>query len=296
MYYVHAHCESSLALAISENGDWVVSGRSDDWDYPCEYSSEEEEGRKESFPLVVFNPKEKIVKYFKGHTDSIRSVGISDNGEWIVSSSYDGSVRLWNCNTGECITQKYPNQHMNVAISGNGEWIVFTTEKTLYIWERMTGHIHKMDYIFNHIKDISINYNGTECMTCDDYNIQVWDLRNGDYTVKQYENITHVTMSPSGDWCAFSSIDTVYLWNRDTDQIFEYYYDYTYSLSINNNKFVIGTLYGVEIWDLDTFELDKKMPENAAKISSNGRYIVTGNRFGQVIVSKLGPIRYWSNM
>jgi WD40 repeat protein len=57
----------------------------------------------------VIKPEEKQLlfkkasKTFRGHTKYVNSVAISPNGKYIVSGSYDKTIKLWNINTGELI-------------------------------------------------------------------------------------------------------------------------------------------------------------------------------------------------
>ena len=43
------------------------------------------------------------IRTFKGHTGSVYSVAISPNGKYIVSGSWDKTIKLWDINTGELI-------------------------------------------------------------------------------------------------------------------------------------------------------------------------------------------------
>jgi WD40 repeat protein len=46
--------------------------------------------------------KETIVQEMKGHTSNIISITYSGDGKQIVTTSYDGSIRIWNAETGFC--------------------------------------------------------------------------------------------------------------------------------------------------------------------------------------------------
>ena len=37
----------------------------------------------------------KSIRTLQGHTGGVRDVAISPDGQWIVSGSHDGSVRVW---------------------------------------------------------------------------------------------------------------------------------------------------------------------------------------------------------
>jgi WD40 repeat protein len=48
--------------------------------------------------------KYKFLKTLKGHTNTIKSSTISEDGRIIVSGSYDKSIRMWDVTSGENIS------------------------------------------------------------------------------------------------------------------------------------------------------------------------------------------------
>ena len=51
----------------------------------------------------------KIIKKLKGHNHFVQSVDISNDGNYIISGSWDKTVRLWNLE--KCITQRIFKKH-----------------------------------------------------------------------------------------------------------------------------------------------------------------------------------------
>jgi WD40 repeat protein len=62
----------------------------------------------------------RVVRTFSGHVNLISSIGISPDGKYVYSGSYDGTTRLWDINTGKEIVQ-----FINFT---DGEWVVITPE------------------------------------------------------------------------------------------------------------------------------------------------------------------------
>jgi len=59
------------------------------------------------------------------------------DGRWLVSGSWDNTVRLWDVATGECLrTLEGHTDYINsVALSANGRWVVSGgNDKTLRLW------------------------------------------------------------------------------------------------------------------------------------------------------------------
>jgi len=79
----------------------------------------------------------KAIKTFRGHTSDVNSVAISPNGKYIVSGSYDDTIKLWDINTGELIRsfKGHKGDVNSVAISPNGKYIISgSSDKTIKLW------------------------------------------------------------------------------------------------------------------------------------------------------------------
>ena len=72
-------------------------------------------------------------------TSRVQSVRFSPDGRWIVSGSWDGTVRIWDVSTGRQMGESmrgHTNWVKSVAFSPDGRWIVSgSADKTVRIWE-----------------------------------------------------------------------------------------------------------------------------------------------------------------
>ncbi|MCC3469545.1 MAG: hypothetical protein JGK37_27225 [Microcoleus sp. PH2017_06_SFM_O_A] len=83
----------------------------------------------------------------QGHTDWIRSVAFSYSGKIVASGSVDGTVRIWDIRTGEClkILQGHTSRINSVAFSSNGKIIAACCrDGTIIIWDAGTGECLKI--------------------------------------------------------------------------------------------------------------------------------------------------------
>ncbi len=58
------------------------------------------------------------MRTLQGHTKALWSVAFSPNGEIIASGSEDGTIKLWDVQTGECLntlTTPRPYEGMNIT-------------------------------------------------------------------------------------------------------------------------------------------------------------------------------------
>ncbi len=73
-----------------------------------------------------------------GHTDTILSIDISPNEEYIATSSSDKTIKIWTVKTGRCVQQftGHTGRVMKVSFSADGRRIVSTSDdNTIKIWD-----------------------------------------------------------------------------------------------------------------------------------------------------------------
>ncbi len=71
-----------------------------------------------SFSLKSYRPNGELLQTFSGHTDEVYSVSLSKDEQYVVSSSGDQTIRLWNRLTGECLAALF--------VASDGEWVCWT--------------------------------------------------------------------------------------------------------------------------------------------------------------------------
>jgi WD40 repeat protein len=114
------------SVAVSPNGEFVVSGSSDKtvklWDVKT--------GR--------------LLHDCTGHKRVVQSVAVSPDGEFVVSGSWDKAVKLWDVKTGrllhDCTGHK--SEITSVTISPGGEFVISGSDDgTVKIWEAESGRL-----------------------------------------------------------------------------------------------------------------------------------------------------------
>lgn len=149
------HSINVQSVCFSPDGKYIVSGSSDGnikvWNALTGQEernlAEIEKSRYSSMvSSVVFSPDGKylvsghynrgyavklwnfetgqLVRAFEGHTGDVNSVQFSPDGKYIASGSADGSTKIWDVTTGQCLITRYdvPNSDDWVAVTPDGRF------------------------------------------------------------------------------------------------------------------------------------------------------------------------------
>jgi len=201
-------------------------------------------------PQLAFGQEDVKLVFPVGHSNEITKVLYSPNGRFIVSSSNDGTIKVWETSSRRFLYD-LPSQSREVndiAFSKNGKyiavastgvfiWDIIEREKVRYLFKKGTNHIG----IHNSQKVICVNFSsdGKKLVTVGaDTKIRVWDWEKGNLThciiahnqgvqdsyletkemiglLGDVKNSIYADFTPSGDTLiSISSSDcNVYLWN-----------------------------------------------------------------------------------
>ena len=72
-----------------------------------------------------------------GHKNSVRSIALTSDNKYIVSGSFDKTIRFWNLleKSQECVLQGDFEEVVNVAVTSDNKYIIFSSfDKAIRIW------------------------------------------------------------------------------------------------------------------------------------------------------------------
>jgi len=245
----------------------------------------------------------------QGHNDSIFSIAISSDNKFIISGSYDKTIKIWDVQTGEClkILKGHNGRIESIAISSDNKFIVSGSgDGTIKIWDVKTGRclktlkLHPIIYI--NFEEMRFYLNKPIAISSDNQfiisgssteTIKIWDVQTGE-CLKTLEGnndvyIFSVTISSDNKFIVSGSGDkTIKIWDVQTGEclkILKGHKDWVSSVVISSdNKFIISGSYDktIKIWDVQTRECLKTLEGHkdfiySIAISSDNKFIVSGS-------------------
>ena len=164
---------------------------------------------------------------FIGHQGWVLSVSYSPDGKTLASGSSDGTVKLWNRETGEEIDTLSGHQGrvLSVSYSPDGKTLASGgLDGTVKLWNRETGE--EIGTLRGHqgwVRSVSYSPDGkTLASGSDDGTVKLWNRETGEEidTLSGHQGtVWSVSYSPDGKTLASGSDDgTVKLWNRETGE------------------------------------------------------------------------------
>ena len=242
----------------------------------------------------------------RGHTDDVSSASFSPDNKYIVSASYDNTIRIWDAQTGKELKKlEGLTEGINsVSFSPDGKRIVSASwDNTIRIWDAKTGkELKKMEGHTNIVNSASFSPDGKRIVSASqDRTVRIWDTQTGK-ELKKLEGHTDIvwftSFSPDGKCIVSASDDhTVRIWDAQTGKELKKLEGHTSgvnsaSFSPDGKRIVSASRDNtVRIWDAQTGKELKKLEGhtslvNSASFSPDSKYIVSA--------SYDNTIRIWS--
>jgi guanine nucleotide-binding protein subunit beta-2-like 1 protein len=215
----------------------------------------------------------------KGHGHFVEDVAISSDGQFALSGSWDGTLRLWDLNNGTTTRRfiGHSKDVLSVAFSADNRQIVSgSRDKTINLWNTLgqckytiteDGHKEWVSCV-----RFSPNPNTPLIVSAGwDRVVKVWNL---DRTVKLRTNlmghtgyVNTVTVSPDGSLCASGGKDGIaMLWDLNEGRHLSSLEanDIIHSLVFSPIRYWLcaATASSIKIWDLESKRcVDELIPE-----------------------------------
>jgi WD40 repeat protein len=237
-----------------------------------------------------------LIRILRGHTGGVTACAISPAGDYIVSASYDNTLKVWDAHTRE--ERRTLHGHTDAvngcAISPAGDYIVSAShDRTLKVWDARTGEERRT--LHGHTDTV----NGCAISPAGDYivsasrdqTLKVWDAHTGEEqrTLRGHRSIVNgCAISPAGDYIVSASYDrTLKVWDARTGGERRTPHGHTeevYGCAISPAGDYIVSASGdttLKVWDARTGEeqltLRGDFVHRGCAISPTGDYIISGD-------------------
>ncbi|XP_033225046.1 pre-mRNA-processing factor 17 [Belonocnema kinseyi] len=165
----------------------------------------------------VYNERRCIRTYY-GHRQAVRDISFDNDGKQFLSAGYDRYVKLWDTETGACIS-KFTSRKVPYCVKFNPDpdkqhlFVAGTSDKKIICWDIRSGEItQEYDRHLGAVNTITfVDENRRFVTTSDDKSLRVWewdipvDMKYiADPTM---HSMPAVTLSPNQKWLACQSMD-----------------------------------------------------------------------------------------
>jgi len=252
----------------------------------------------------------------RGHSHFVEDVVISSDSQFALSGSWDGTLRLWDLNTG-ATTRRFVGHTKDVlavAFSVDNRQIVSgSRDRTVRLWNTL-GECKYTIHEDGHTEWVSCvrfspsTSNPLIVSAGWDRLVKVWNLSNCKLRTNLVGHtgyVNTVTVSPDGSLCASGGKDgTAMLWDlNEGKRLYSLEAgDIIYSLVFSPNRYWLCAATGsaIKIWDLESKvvvdELRPEFPEMSKKATVPHCVSLCWSADGSTLFSGYtdGKIRVWA--
>jgi WD40 repeat protein len=163
-----------------------------------------------------------------GHSDWVRAVAFSPDGNYAISASHDKTLKVWNWQTGQEVRtlEGHSDWVRAVAFSPDGNYAISAShDKTLKVWNWQTGQVVRtLEGHSDWVSAVAFSPDGNYAISASrDQSLKVWNWQTGQVvrTLEGHSDwVSAVAFSPDGNYAISASHDkTLKVWNWQTGQV-----------------------------------------------------------------------------
>ncbi|TNN68606.1 Pre-mRNA-processing factor 17 [Liparis tanakae] len=165
----------------------------------------------------VYNER-RCVRTFIGHSKAVRDICFNNSGTKFLSAAYDRYLKLWDTETGQCIS-RFTNRKVPYCVKFNPDeekqslFVAGMSDKKIVQWDVRSGEVvQEYDRHLGAVNTITfVDENRRFVSTSDDKSLRVWEWDipvDFKYIAEpSMHSMPAVTLSPNGKWLACQSMD-----------------------------------------------------------------------------------------
>ncbi|KAL7787609.1 hypothetical protein V8C43DRAFT_288578, partial [Trichoderma afarasin] len=237
---------------------------------------------------------------FEDHSNSVNSVAFSPDGQRLASGSSDGTIKIWDVNSGSCQTLECYNSVLSIVFSPDGQQLASgLSDGVIKVWDIKESSLYlQTSKGFGYrVYSVIFSMNGQRlAFGLFDDTVGVWDMKSTYLQAFQGHRgpVLSVVFSPNNQLLASGSSDeTIKVWDINSGaclQTLEGHDDSINSVIFcsNGHRLISGSSDStIRVWDIDsgvclqTLE-DDELSVNSVVISPDGQQLASGSADGTV--------------
>ncbi len=243
------------------------------------------------------------IAVLRGHEHMVDSVRFTLDGQFLLTASWDGTIRRWDLNSKKEEVDRYsiPDARVNmIDVLPNGSHFVSASDDTIIrLWDIESGEVLR-EFLGHEapVNGISVSPDGALLVSAagsfggDDPTIRLWDVESGEQ-LQTFEGHTWLTnyaeISPNNDFVISTSWDkTVRMWDVESGEEIKQFIghsNFTWGIAISADSQTLITTASdatVRIWDIVSGEELNRYTEHTgwvleAVLSPDESFIVTAS-------------------
>jgi WD40 repeat protein len=259
--------------------------------------------KEDLLPVLISERPTSWSRILEGHLKDVACVAFSSDSQYIVSGSYDHTVRLWDAATGiQLRIMGHEDEVTSVMFSDHGKNLRIVSgswDCTVRVWDAMTGTQLRTMHHERIVSCVAFSGDGQLIVSgSDDRTIRVWDASTGALKIVlsgHTDQVLSVAFSSDSKLVVSGSEDsTLRVWDTapGAQLIATGYEDaVTFVTFSKDRRFIIaGTRYNIRIWSADTVTSVLTIDDQIDSLSS---IAVSRNENLIASASHDGTIRLW---
>ncbi|BAY07666.1 NB-ARC domain-containing protein [Calothrix sp. NIES-2098] len=243
------------------------------------------------------SPGGSLVRTLVGHSSYVNAIALTPDGKYVISGSYDKTLKVWNWQTGELLrTLKGHSDSVNaVALSADGKYAISgSSDTTFKVWNWQTGELLRtIEGHSSWVNAVALSADGKYAISgSGDTTLKVWNWQTGELlrTLKGHsDSVNAVALSADGKYAISASSDTTLkVWNWQTGELLRTLKGHSDSVNAvalsADGKYAISASSDttLKVWNWQTGELLRTLKGhsswvNAVALSADGKYAISGS-------------------